>query len=176
MAEVSARYGKALYDLTVATGTLDECLDQALMVRDVLDTPMSRRVLSHPHISEQEKNAFIQGVFSTELHVQLRDFLRLLISKNRANIAPDALAAFIHLGMRRRGQVEAHVVSATALRDDQLEALRTLVANKLGKQVDITSAIEPDLIGGFYLEVDGHFVDCTVRKQLQDLKLEMGRG
>jgi len=176
MAEVSIRYGKALYDLTVVAGTLNDCFDQAIAARDVLELPECRRVLAHPHISREEKNAFVQGVLSETLHVHLRDFFALLISKNRARDIPDALEAFIQMGMRWRGEVEAHVVSAVELRDDQLEALRVLLAKKLNKQVDLTWAVDPDLIGGFYIEVDGHFIDRTVRKQIQDMKLEMGRG
>ena len=176
MAELSARYGKALYDLAVEQGNVDQCLDQAVLVRDVLEKPDAKRILEHPHISRAEKRAFLQRVFAGTLAGQLEHFLDLIIAKRREAIMADALTEFIRLSNRRRGLVEAEVVSAIALREEQVSALRDLIAKKMGKQVQLTCEVDPTLMGGFYLLVDGYCMDRTVKKRLQDMKLEMGRG
>jgi len=178
MAGISKRYGRALYDLAQKRGSLEACLDQAPAVRDALEMPESRRILQHPHISREEKLAFIQTAFSGNLHELLKDFLSLLIVRGRAAIAAEALTEFIQLGMEWRGQVEAHVVSAAPLRDEQLSAIQTVLARKLGKQVDMVSKVDPSLIGGFLIAVDGHCIDRTVQRRLADMRnsIEKGEG
>jgi len=170
MAEVGIRYGKALYELTVENGSLDECLDQAAVVRDTLLLPACRSVLEHPHIEKTEKLAFIDSIFSGALCTSLSDFLKLLIQKNRESIAGDALAEFIRLGDIRRGRVEAHVVSAAALREEQAVALRSVLTKKLSKQVDMTFEVDPAVLGGFYIAVGGYAVDRTVKKRIEDMR------
>jgi len=170
MAQVSTRYGKALYDLALSNGSLDTSLSQAALVRDAFELPESRRILQHPEISRAEKRAFIDRVFSGALNETLYDFLLLLISKNRMSIAVDALSVFIELGRSWRGEVDACVTSATALRPEQVSALQAVLKEKLGKQVDMILRVDPSVIGGFSVAVDGHCVDRTVKKQIDDMR------
>jgi len=178
MAGVSRRYGRALYNLAKERGTLDVCLGQAAIVRETLDSPECRSVLQHPHISREEKHAFIQSVFSHGLEEPLQDFLLLLITRGRAAIVSDALAEFIELGMHWRGEVEAYVVSAVPLREEQVSALREALVKKTGKQVEMIPEVDPALIGGFCIAVDGHCIDRSVKKRLEDMRnsIEKGEG
>ncbi|MCL2567827.1 MAG: ATP synthase F1 subunit delta [Oscillospiraceae bacterium] len=170
MAHVSTRYGTALYNLALKNGVLDACLDQAVLVRDAFEVPECRQILQHPHISRAEKRAFIDRAFSGALNETLYDFLLLLISKNRMAIAVDALTVFIQLGRSWRGEVEACVTSATALREEQVSALQTVLTEKLGKRVDMILHVDPSVIGGFCVAVDGHCIDRTVKKRIEDMR------
>ena len=170
MAEVSCRYGRALYQLTLENGSLEACLDQALVVRDTLLLRECRSVLEHPHIEKAEKCAFIDSIFSGALVPTLSHFLKLLILKNREPIAADALTEFLRLGDIWRGRVEAHVVSARALRAEQAAALQSVLTQKLGKRVDMEFLVDPAVIGGFYIAVGGYAVDRTVRTRIEDMR------
>ena len=170
MAQLSVRYGTALYELVVESGDLDVCLEQAITARDVLDDPKCRRVMAHPHISGPEKRAFLQTAFSGALHPQLTNFLGLLITKNRGDALVSALTAFIELGRRAKGYVEARVTSAAPLREGQVLALQNLLARKSGKQVTVHVEVDPSLVGGFSLCMDGYLADGSVRGRLRDMK------
>ena len=170
MAQVSTRYGRALYNLALENGSMDVCLTQAIVVRDTFEKPECQRILLHPHISRSEKRAFIDRVFSGALHETLYDFLLLLITKNRTDVTVDALSVFIELGKYWRGEVAACVTSATALRQEQINALQGVLAEKLGKQVDMVLHVDPAVIGGFCIAVDGHCIDRTVKKRIEDMR------
>ena len=176
MAEISRRYGKALYDLAIEHHTLDTCLDQATFVRDLIRQPETRQILEHPHVPKGEKRQLLQTAFSVPLAEPLGSYLELLITKNREGILLSSLTEFLKLGDRRRGIVEAHVVSAVELRAEQAAALQNLLTTKLSKQIEMTFAVDPALIGGFYLNVDGYTVDSSVRRRLQDMKNSIQRG
>jgi len=97
MAELNARYATALFELSLESGKLDECFEQALTVRDVLKTEDCRKVIGHPHISAVEKRAFLHEAFGGGLNEQLSGFLHLLIAKNREAIMASSLSAFIEM-------------------------------------------------------------------------------
>jgi F-type H+-transporting ATPase subunit delta len=177
MAELSIRYGRALYGLAKQQANFDDALGQAVMVHDALSTAECRSILEHPHISKADKRAFLDKVFSGSLNTTLNDFLWLLIDKNRENIIADALAVFIDLGNRFKGLVQADITSAVQLSEAQLLALKNLLSKKLAKQVEVSLAVDPSLIGGITIAVDGRFIDRSIRTQLQDLKnsIEIGR-
>jgi len=170
MAEVSVRYGRALYELAQENGSFDECMNQADVVRDTLLLPECRSVLEHPHIEKEEKRAFLRNIFSEALPKTLSDFLTLLIEKNRESIAAAALVEFIRLGDLWRGRVDACVVSAMHLREEQVAALQALLTRKLGKRVDMDLQVDPAVIGGFCIMAGGYAVDYTVKKRIEDMR------
>jgi len=176
MAEINRLYGKALYDLAEEYGNLEACLDQAVLVRDTLKLPESQQILSNPLISKKSKFEFLKEAFLDALEDPFGSFLELLISKNREEILVPSLTEFLRMGDRFRGVVEAHVVSAVKLRPEQVSALHDVLRRKLEKTVDMTVTVDPALIGGFYLNVDGHTVDSSVRRRLQDMKRSIERG
>jgi len=170
MAELSARYATALFELSLENNNLDECFDQASVVYDVLGADECRRVLEHPHISNEEKCSFLHESFSGGLNQQLSSFLHLLISKNRESIMTSSLSAFIEMVDKFRGRAKASVTSAIKLDDGQMLALQDVLSKKMGKQVEMSLEVDPSLIGGLCIYADGCYINRTIREQLGEMK------
>ena len=176
MAEVSTRYGTALYDLVMESGDLDESLKQAVFLQRALAKPELHQVMAHPHVSAEEKLRLIQSSFPGAFNAQLTGFISLLITKNRASFIGEALREFITLANRAQGRIDAHVVSAAKLDEMQILEIRRLLARKLGKEATISLEVDPSLVGGFAIYVDGHTVDGTVKRRLQDMRDSIVKG
>lgn len=67
-------------------------------------------------------------------------------------------------------KTNVHVTSAVKLKDAQLSTLHDTLSKKLGKPIKIIADIDPALIGGLHIRMDGHVIDRTVKRQLHDLK------
>lgn len=76
----------------------------------------------------------------------------------------------------RKGEIIARVVSATPISQSQIKTIKELVSRKVNQEVTISTAIDPELIGGFYVVVDGHFYDATVRTRLKGMKKDLKKG
>ena len=176
MAELSVRYAASLFDLSLSNGTLAECLKQAISVRDTLQTDECRSIMEHPRFADAEKRTFLDKVFAGNIHDDIMGFLYLLATEGRGDVIVSALTAFIGMGNLYTGKTVATVYTATALSDDQVVALKGLLSQKLGKQVDIESHVDEALIGGLRIYVDGCLIDHTVKKQLGDLVDSIKRG
>jgi len=170
MAELNVRYAAALFDLALESGMLDEYCEQAVLVRDALQSDECLKFMEHPDISAKDKHKFLDDVFGENLYDNLKGFLYLLIAKNREGIMISALTEFADMVNLHNGKIEAAVVSAAVLDDGQLAALKDLLTKKLNKQVKISAKVDSSLIGGLYIYVDGRLIDYTIKKQLNDLK------
>jgi F-type H+-transporting ATPase subunit delta len=176
VADLGIRYATALFDISQENGLLSDYLEQAQLVRDNINSEDAQRILTHPRISSDEKFAFLEKAFGKNVHEDLLGFMRLVISKNREAYLLPALDKLIEMIKAYKHQTTARVVSAVPLSNAQAEKLTVTLAKKLGKQVDITVLVDPSVIAGISIHVDGFFLDRTVKTMLKDMKETVKRG
>ena len=170
MADLGIRYATALFEMSEEGGLLDEYLEQSLLLCDTLKDEDALRILTHPRISADEKFAFLSKAFGASVHQDLLGFMKLVITKNREAFLLPALNKLVEMIKVRRNQTTAKIVSAVPLTDEQAVQLTATLTRKLGKIVDITIVVDPSVIAGISVHVDGYFLDRTVRTMLKDMK------
>lgn len=173
MERLSLIYASTLFDLALENGAAHEFLEQAEYLRDVMRDKDFLQVLVHPHIHAKEKHGFFEAAFSGKIHEDLLSFLCLASEKNREKYIPAALDALIDMIERHLGRAMAKVVVAADIDDRQIEHMKSMLSEKLNKEVDVSLEVDPDIIGGPYIFVDGYYIDWTVRKRLGDLSSYM---
>jgi len=173
MAKLSAIYASTLFDLALEGNAADKYMKQAVLMRDALQNEECIRVLLHPHISAAEKRELFGSAFAGRIHENLLGFLYLVIDKNREAFLLPALSALITMIERHQGKVRARVLSATALAKKQVTALKEMLSGKLNKKIEMSQKVDPSVIGGPYIYVDGYYIDRTIKKQLHDLTVHM---
>ena len=176
MERLSAVYAQALFDLAVKHDAVDEFLDQAIFLRDSLSDADYQRVLVHPQISAAEKHALFTKAYEGRVHEALLGFLYLVADKNREAYLTPALNELIGIIERHNGKVTAQVLSAAPYDEKQAESLRSILSLKLDKQVELDLKVDPAVIGGPYIYVDGYYIDWTVKKRLRDLTVSLKEG
>jgi len=176
MERLSLLYASALFSLATEKGAVDEFLEQAKFLSDVLQGAECRRVLVHPHIPASEKHEFFRKAFEGRIRDDLLGFLFLTADKNREAFLLPALTALIEMIERHNNIITARVLSAVPYGDSEAEALRELLSRKLDKKVKLSVKVDPSLLGGPYIYADGYYIDWTIKKRLRDLTVHMKEG
>lgn len=176
MANITERYANALLDLSNEGNTLEKDLEQAILVRDTLGESEVQAFLLHPHVPNSEKYKLFNNVFAGVLSNNLIGLLHLMVRKNRESLIVPVLTEYIECANKRLGIIEAKVVSANALTQKQIESIHAQLTKKTSKQIKIIATVDPDVIGGFYILIDGHIFDGTIRSKLNTLKESLKRG
>jgi F-type H+-transporting ATPase subunit delta len=176
MERLAVLYASALFDLALDKGVTDDLLDQALLVRETLQDEQCQRILVHPHISAAEKQEFFRKAFAGQIHADLLGFLFLVADKNREPFLVPALTALVGMIERHKRIVTAKVLSAVEFDEKQAKALRGMLSEKLNKSVKLSLKVDPSVIGGPFILVDGYYIDWTVKKRLSDLTVHMKEG
>ena len=169
MERLSVIYASALFDIALQKDAVDDFLSQAIFLRDSLSDPDFQHVLVHPQIAAAEKQEMFRTAFSGQIHEDLLGFMLLVADKNREAYLIPALDALIDEIERYNKKVTARVLSASPYDDKQAESLRSILSEKLDKDVKLNMKVDPSLIGGPYIFVDGYYIDWTVKKRLSDL-------
>jgi len=173
MERLSVLYASALFDLALSQDAVDDFLSQAISLRDSLQDEECKRLFEHPQISAAEKREFFYKGFSGQIHEDMLGFLCLVVDKNRVKYLLPALTVLIDMIERHNKKVTAKVLSAAPYDEKQAEALRSMLSKKLSKHVELNLEVDPALIGGPYIYVDGYYIDWTVRKRIRDLTFNL---
>lgn len=87
----------------------------------------------------------------------------LLLRGQPADVAIDQLA---ELAAARRGESVAHVVSASALSQDQVSRLASVLGTIYGRTISVQTEIDPDILGGLRIAVGDEVIEADVATRL----------
>ena len=142
---IASRYATALLRYTQETGGGERVCAQV------------RRLLEHP----QENPG--------PLEPELERLVGLMVKNGRLEDVRFVFRSFIAMYYRSRGIQVAQLT--TVVPSEGLERkLRTMLEKQFGTQVLIETKVDPELIGGFTLEVGDYLLDASVRRQIETIR------
>jgi F-type H+-transporting ATPase subunit delta len=175
LASMAGRYATALFDLAKDQNQLDavdaqldiflSMLDESEDLRNMVKSPVFSADDQFKAINALVDKAGIDGIVA--------NFLKLIAKNRRLFAAADMVRAFKGLLARERGEVSAEVISAQALNDNQMSALRVSLKASVGKDVKITAKVDPSLLGGLTVKMGSKMIDSSLRTKLNKLKVAM---
>ena len=169
---LASRYAKSLIDLAVEQKAMEATLkDVQLIDATIRGSRELALMLKSPVIKADKKDAVIEAVFSGKLTPLTQAFIRLLTSKGREDVLGEVASSFIaqYRTMHHISQVK--LTTAAPLNDE----VRNMISKKVaaanpGQSIELSTALNPDLIGGFTLEIGDKLVDASIRRDLNDVK------
>lgn len=176
MAKLTNRYANALLELSEERGTLERDLEHVFFIRQALSGADVQAFLVHNNISDSVKTQLFQKLFSQNVSDELMGFLYLMVKKSRESLILPVLSEYVDCANKRLGKIEARLVSAKALTDEQVESVRSVLARKTNKKISIKADVDPSVIGGFYVQMGDYIFDSTVRSELNSFKEHLKRG
>lgn len=72
------------------------------------------------------------------------------------------------------GESVAHIRVARELSATQLERLTKALAGYFGRELQINVEVDPEIIGGVHIAINGEVLDATVLTKLQNARLQLG--
>lgn len=166
-------YASAFFELVLEKGQVDEAYETfKVIVNEVKEHPSFVKLLSHPHLPKEEKKAIIDRVFGSVL-TTLKHFLYVLIDRNRFDAIEEIFVAFEQLYHQYKAVLEVVAFTKDPLTEELKEKLNQLLAQKYGKKVHLINRIDPSLLGGIRLLVDGVEIDFSLSSQLSRLKQQI---
>jgi F-type H+-transporting ATPase subunit delta len=169
---LASRYAKSLMDISVEQNSLDETLQDVQLLDDVCG--ISREfcvMLRSPVINADKKEAAISAVFGGKLKPLTLAFINLLIKKGREAFLPEIAPEFIKQYKNLKSIRTVTLTTALPIDESVKETIRTKVAaGNPDYSIDMQVKVDPELIGGFMLEMGDKLVDASVRRDLAEIK------
>jgi ATP synthase, F1 delta subunit len=176
--EVGDRYAKALFDLADETRALDAVrADLKSLAAAWGDSAELRRALTSPVIaSEDQAKALVAIADKAKFNKTTRNFLGLLAQNGRARDLTAVIAGFERLYAAKTGVVAAEVVSAQDLSAAQLKSIQSALRSALGKDPELTTRVDPSILGGLKVKVGSKLFDASLKTKLDQMKFALKRA
>ena len=172
---VSGRYATALFELSQDSGQLDAVeADLSRFTAMLAESEDLTRLVRSPVFAADDQVKAVTAILQAAgIGGLVANFIKVAAGNRRLFAVPAMIADFRRLAAAHRGETAAEVTSAEPLSAAAEAALRDALKAKLGKDVTLSSKVDPSLIGGLVVKVGSRMVDTSLRTKLNSLKIAM---
>ncbi|MBS1817055.1 MAG: ATP synthase F1 subunit delta [Acidobacteria bacterium] len=130
-----------------------------------------RKALVNPAVPVPRKRAAIDEIVAKAAVLPIVGrTIALLADRDRLALIPDVAVAFQQRLLDLRNVVRAEVTTAEPLSADRVRAIQASLAAATGRTVDISTKVDPSIIGGMVARVGSTVFDASVTNHLQRIR------
>jgi F-type H+-transporting ATPase subunit delta len=170
--KVASRYAKALFDLALETGKLEEVRKDLALISGV-DHPELKVILTSPIIRSDKKIAIFEAVFAGSVQSITSAFFRLIFSKGRSVAISEMIESYASLYREHKGIKVVELTTAVPVSAEiKAEITLLLSKNKMmqDKTIELKEKVDPAILGGLVVQVDDQLFDASIKHDLQFIK------
>ena len=143
---------------------------------DELDENRDLQVfLFSPYFSSQEKKDGIRKIVE-DADERFLNFLELLAERHRMPAIFRIRRAYDALWREENKLLPVTVTSAVELDEGLVKGLGKRIEEQTGKKVELTSQVDPDVLGGLVLQVGNMVLDASIRNRLEQLRKQVAKA
>lgn len=175
----ATRYARALLDVAFQEkADLNRIESELAAFADLFaSNDTIKKVLLNPAVPAARKAAAVEQIAQQAGATDaVRKLLVLLAQRGRLVILPDLLDAFRTRLMDHQNVVRAEITTAVALESIRAQGIERRLADVTGRQVILTTRVDPAIVGGLVARVGGTVYDGSVSMQLQKMKARLTEG
>ena len=166
---IARPYAEAVFKLANegnATGSLAAWSDALANIDGVVADARVQACISDPKVTPQQLEALVLGVVGDKLSGDARNFVQVLVQNNRLDLMPLIRTHYEALKREKEGVLEAKIISAMQMSDEQVKQLVAQLESKYQRKVTAQVETDGSLIGGVKIVVGDKVIDATVRGKL----------
>lgn len=170
------RYAKALFKFATERGSAQRMyqLMQSLS-KAFVSQPELERAVTNPFVNDDDKMSLL--VTASEANDNdngFVDFVKLLIVNKRIDMIRLMAIAYEDIYRRANNIYRVNVISASQMNSKDEQRLKQLVQDHLkGAMMEYTTSIDPDIIGGFVVNIDSERLDASIKNELKQLRQKL---
>jgi ATP synthase F1 delta subunit len=176
MEEIATVYARSLFEVAQEHDKLDPVRDELGAFADALSENRDLQVfLFSPYFSTAEKEDGLDKVVSDAEPVVL-NFLKLLVEKHRMPVLFRIRANFDAMWEEENKLLPVSITSAVELDKAIVKQLGDRIAEQTGRRVELSSRVEPDILGGIVVQVGNSVLDASVKNRLEQLRKQVAKA
>lgn len=167
----SNEYANALFSLSKENGCEKQVFESLETAKSVIEeTDGFINFVSSPSISKDERTNVIKTAFAGKVHEYVLAVLCLLCENKSFDVFYEFYDEFVSMYSESTKISVASVVTAKELTDDEKAKLSEKLEKISGHSVRIETQIDPSILGGITVTMDGKLYDGSVKSRLKSIK------
>jgi F-type H+-transporting ATPase subunit delta len=176
MEEIADVYARALFEVAKENDVLDRVHEELGQFADALAEDRNLQVfLFSPYFSSDEKKEGVRRIVS-DADEHLLNFLELLAERHRMPVLFRIRRAVDSMWAEENKLLPVIVTSAVELDEGLVSSIGERIEEQTGRRVELSSNVDPDVLGGLQVRVGNMVLDATVRNRLEQLRKQVARA
>ncbi|HNS16250.1 MAG TPA: ATP synthase F1 subunit delta [Bacteroidales bacterium] len=171
--KIAYRYAKALFDYAVEEKILEKVnADMDLIGKVCAQNREFRLVLKSPIVHKRKKTAILRRIFQEHVTTETFTYLQIIAKKSRENYIQDIAVCFTELYLEHQNIKSATIRTAVPLDEPLRRKVIALLEEQTRARIQLNEEVDPELIGGFIINVGDQQYDTSIQRKLLLLRRE----
>ena len=175
---IARPYARAAFAVARENDALDELSRSLGIAKELLADGQVATFLADPGKTDDQRLEFLTQLFAKAAgddsvfagsNEHGTNFLKLLLEYGRVAVLPEISDRFDALKAEVEATVDVTLTSATKLSDAQISEIEAALKSRLGSDVNLSTEIDENLIGGAVIRAGDVVIDGSVRARLEGL-------
>jgi len=174
--KVADPYAEALLDLAKSNDSLKETTnDMNIVAQFLANSSDLKKFLRNPLVTKKAKKNVVVDILSEQIGGTTLKFLLLLVDRGRVESLDSIAQKFLELSYKQDSIEIAKITSSIQLSAQQQKDIAEKLKVMTGaKQIKLALKVDPQLIGGFTIEIGSKMIDTSIRGQLRQISSLLG--
>ena len=176
MEEIAQVYARSLFEVAIERDELDEVRDELAAFADAMHVNRELAVFFFsPYFSVNEKKDGLKRAVVGATPA-FDNFLQALIERHRMPAIFRIRTEFETLWEHERRLLPVHVTSAVELEESLVKSLGQRIGQQVDREVQMSSEVDPDILGGVVLRVGNVILDASIKNRLEQLRKQVAQA
>lgn len=176
MEEIAQVYARSLFEVASEQGQLDTVREQLGQFTDAVAQNRDLAVFFFsPYFSTDEKTSGLHRTVEGA-EPMVMNFLEALIERHRMPVIYRIRTEFDLLYDKSNKLLPVLLTSAIELDKATVESLGKRIGEQTGNEIELTSEVDPEILGGIVLRVGNFILDASIRTRLEQLRREVSQA
>lgn len=173
---IARRYAEAMFQIALQQDTVDRTLEDVKGITQVFANRKLAYLLREPKVPTQRKEKALREALTTRVLPTSLNLSLLIVQRGLVDTMSNIAKELETLVLNYRNEAKAEVTTAKALDPKQEELVKKALEYSTGKNIIMSTRVNPDILGGIVARVGDQLIDSSVRYRLQALQRELLTG
>ena len=176
MEEIAQVYARALFEVAQEQDKLDLVREQLGQFADAVNESADLRVFFFsPYFSTEEKKDGLHKAL-TDADPAIVNFLETLLERHRMPVIFRIRDEYGRLWDSENKLLPVEVTSAVDLDEATVKSIGERIGEQTGQRVELTSKVDPEILGGIVLRVGNSILDASIKHRLDQLRKHVAQA
>lgn len=171
------RYARALFKFAGDTGSRKEVyVEMNNLINAFRSNPGLEKILSNPFVESDDKRKVLLAAAGDKPGDDYQRFVSLILEKKREEFALLMALAYRDIYRKEYKISQVRITTASMLPDTEMEKIKAVVTGAFkDRSFEWQTSVNPDIIGGFIIDVDTTRMDASISNELEQLRQNLGK-
>ena len=171
--KISVRYSRAIFQSALEKKILDKVNQDMIFISEICRIPEAKEFLTSPIIPPSKKSAIFHKMLDNKVESITLSLIDLIVKNGRESFLPAIARVFIHEAKKFKGTTETILTTAVRVDEKVKKQVIELISGVFKTRVELRENVNPEIIGGFILQIDDNYIDASIKNKLRKIKKEL---